>query len=140
MLADNALLLQSVGNGQEVNESLGLRLQESIQLEEHSPINASRTEVAFRLVVIVFREGGFDGGHFFVAVQSSPGRWLVVNSAESGPFTLKDLQAEYGRKVYGLSYIRKQLPADDDRQTLTQWLAVPGHADALRYIHTFSGS
>ena len=84
--------------------------------------------------MIVFREGELTSGHFFTALQYSSGQWVLYNSAQmSGPFTLREMQCRCGGQVYGVAYMRTEMPADDGRQSLAQWLADPANVGAARW-------
>ena len=144
------LVLQNVGADSAIANSLGLtredlqqpgrapkltlKLQESIELDEYpAQVASSRTVVFYRLVVVVFRSGGFTSGHFYVAVQASPDSWVVFNSEQtSGPYSLEEVQALHGDHVYGTAYLRKVMPEAGDRQSLGPWLQQPQNADAAR--------
>jgi len=124
---------QSAGN--DINGAVSLQLQQRVELEEWSSQDWSRHMVSFTLKTIVFREGGITDGHFFVALQRAPNRWVIFNSAStSGPHTLEQIQQRFGGKVYGVVYMRTEMPAEDDRQSLGEWLDDPAHADAVRCI------
>lgn len=119
---------------------LSLKLEATIELEEYPAQEfSSHTMVEYRLVAIVFRIGGYGSGHFYLAAQSAPGRWLVYNSTDiSGPYSLDDVQAQHGQNVYGVGYLCKDMPVMEDRQTLAHWLQQPQNAEAARYIHHVS--
>ena len=116
---------------------LTLKLQESIELDEY-PAHAasSRNVVLYRLVVVVFRTGGFTSGHYYVAVQAAPDSWMVFNSEQtSGPYSLDEVQALHGDYIYGTAYLRNDMPEVEDRQSLAQWLQQPQNADVARYYN-----
>ena len=126
--------MQTISNGSDINAAVGLKLQPQIELEEYKSKDWSRVMVSFDLKTIVFREGEVTSGHFFTALQSSPGQWMLYNSAQmSGPFTLREIQCRYGGQVYGVAYMRSEMLADDGRQSLAQWLADPTNANAARW-------
>jgi len=103
--------------GNDIDTGLGLKLEESIQLEEQ------KESIQFRLTTVVFREGGHTDGHYFLAVQERPGSWLVYNSSTMrGPYDFKALQAEYAAKVQGVVYVRKQWLDNEQFQQLDRWL------------------
>jgi len=125
--------VQTQSAGSDINDAVSLQLQQCIELEEYSSHNWSSRLVSFALKTIVFRDGGVTNGHFFVAVQCAPDEWVIYNSASmGGPYTLKEIQQRLGGKVYGVAYMRTEVPADDDRQSLAEWLDDPAHADAVR--------
>ncbi len=127
--------MQTQSAGSDINDAVSLQLQQCIELEEYSSHDWSSRMVSFTLKTIVFRDGGVTNGRFFVAVQCVPNRWLVYNSAAmSGPHTLEQIQQRLGGKVYGVAYMRTEMAADDDRQSLAEWLDDPAHADAVRCI------
>ena len=127
--------VQTQSAGSDINNAVGLRLQQRIELEDYSSQDWSSRMVSFTLKTIVFREGGITSGHFFVALQCVPDRWVVYNSAAmSGPHTLEQIQQRLGGKVFGVVYMRTNMPAEDDRQSLADWLDDPAHADAVRCI------
>ena len=125
--------LQTHSAGTDINDAVSLHLQQCVELEEWNSHDWSRHMVSFTLKTIVFREGGITSGHFFVALQCAPDRWQIYNSAAmSGPHTLEQIQQRLGGKVYGVAYMRTDMLADDDRQSLAEWLDDPAHADAVR--------
>jgi hypothetical protein len=127
--------VQTHSAGTDINDAVSLQLQQRVELEEHASNDWSSRKVSFALKTIVFREGGITNGHFSVALQCAPDRWVVYNSASKcGPYTLKQIQQRLGGKVYGMAYMRTEMPADDDRQSLAEWLDDPAHDDAVRYI------
>ena len=131
----------AVGSEQDPSGKPTLRLQPYVDLEEYPPQSPSSHShnVPFRLVTIVFRTGGNGSAHFYVALQSSPDQWQVYNSAVvTGPFTLDAVQALHGDHVYGVAYLRSQMPEADDRQSLFAWLQQPENAAAARYASTHS--
>ncbi len=127
--------MQTHSAGTDINDAVSLQLQQCIELEEYSSHGWSSRMVSFTLKTIVFRDGGVSNGHFFVALQCAPNRWVIYNSASMyGPYTLEQIQQRLGGKVYGVAYMRAEMPADDDRQSLAEWLDDPAHADAVRCI------
>ena len=59
---------------------------------------------------------------------------MLYNSTQLfEPFTLQQIQCQYGGKVYGVAYMRTEMPGDDGRQSLAQWLAYPANVDAARW-------
>ncbi|KAL0055110.1 hypothetical protein WJX82_007119 [Trebouxia sp. C0006] len=124
---------QSAGN--DINGAVSLQLQQRVELEEYGPPDYLSQKVSFTLKTIVFREGGITDGHFFVALQRAPNRWVIYNSSStSGPYNLEQIQQWFGGKVYGVVYMRTEMPAEDDRQSLGEWLDDPAHADAVRML------
>ncbi len=124
---------QSAGN--DINGAVSLQLQQRVELEEYGPPDYLSRKVSFTLKTIVFREGGLTDGHFYVALQCAPDGWMIFNSAStSGPHTLEQIQQRLGGKVYGVAYMRTEMPAEDDVQSLAEWLDDPAHADAVRCI------
>lgn len=142
-MGGDAAIANSLGLAREDVQQAGtaskltLCLQDSIELDEYpTGDSSSRTVVQYRLVVVVFRTGGFTDGHYYVALQSSPDLWTVYNSAQkSGPHSLDEVQALHGDHVYGTGYLRKEMPVREDRQSLSQWLQQPQNAEAARYMH-----
>ncbi|KAA6418291.1 MAG: hypothetical protein FRX49_11800, partial [Trebouxia sp. A1-2] len=133
MLLVSVYSQQTHSAGTDINDAVSLHLQQCVELEEWNSHDWSRHMVSFTLKTIVFREGGITSGHFFVALQCAPDRWQIYNSAAmSGPHTLEQIQQRLGGKVYGVAYMRTDMPADDDRQSLAEWLDDPAHADAVR--------
>ena len=125
--------MQTTSNGSDINTAVGLKLQPQIELEEYESNDWSRVMVSFNLKTIMFREGEVTSGHFFTALQSIPGQWMLYNSAQmSGPFTLRELLSKYGGQVYGVAFMRIEMPADDGRQSLAQWLDDPTNVGAAR--------
>ncbi|DBA88084.1 TPA: hypothetical protein ACH3X2_005084 [Trebouxia sp. C0005] len=135
MLLVSVYSQQTHSAGTDINDAVSLHLQQCVELEEWNSHDWSRHMVSFTLKTIVFREGGITSGHFFVALQCAPDRWQIYNSAAmSGPHTLEQIQQRLGGKVYGVAYMRTDMPADDDRQSLAEWLDDPAHADAVRVL------
>ncbi|KAL0018820.1 hypothetical protein WJX77_001924 [Trebouxia sp. C0004] len=135
MLLVSVYSQQTHGAGTDINDAVSLKLEQRIELEEYTCHDWSSRMVTFTLKTIVFREGGITSGHFFVALQCAPDRWVIYNSAaKCGPYTLKQIQQRLGGKVYGVTYMRTETPADDDRQSLAEWLDDPAHADAVRML------
>ena len=146
------LILQSVGADPAIAKSLGLtredvqqagsaskltlQLQKTLELDEYPAHECtSRTVASYRLVVVVFRTGGFTSGHYYSAVQASPDSWVVLNSEQTfGPYSLDEIQALHGDHIYGTAYLRHDMPVVGDRQSLGQWLQQPQNAEAARYL------
>ena len=144
------LVLQDVGPNAAAANSLGLtsedlqrsgpaskltlKLQDTMELDEYPErVCSLRSVVLYRLVVVVFRTGGFANGHFYAAVQASPDRWVVYNSEQvSGPYSLDGLQAVHGEDIYGTAYLRNDMPVAGDRQSLGQWLQQPLNSEAAQ--------
>ena len=115
---------------------LTLKLQKTVELDEYPAHEASsRIVISYRLVMVIFRTGGFTSGHYYSAVQASPDSWVVLNSKQTfGPYSLDEIQAFHGDRIYGTASLRNDMPVVGDRQSLGQWLQQPQNAEAARYL------
>ena len=91
------------------NKSVGMKLEATIQLQDDSGT------VEYQLMLVIFREGGQNSGHFYVAAPTPAGTWRMFNNHQVlMPMQLRDLQKEYGKRVHGVVYRRRSAPAEDD--------------------------
>ena len=91
------------------NKNVGMKLEAAIQLQDDSGI------VEYQLMLIIFREGGHNNGHYYVAARTPTNTWKMFNNNQAMmPMQLRDLQKNYGKRVHGVVYMRKSAPAEDD--------------------------
>ena len=91
------------------NKSVGMKLETAIQLQDDSGI------VEYQLMLIIFREGRHNNGHYYVAARTPTATWKMFNNHQAMmPMQLRDLQKNYGKRVHGVVYRRKSDPAEDD--------------------------
>lgn len=115
------------------NNRVGLKFEAQIVLRDESG------DVSYRLALIVFRTGGLNNGHFYVAEPSTAGAWRVLNQHQaSPPMSLRALQRLEGKNAHGMVYIRAQAPAQDDWASLNPSGNVRPIMHAARLAHPAS--
>lgn len=96
------------------DRKVGLKLDPKMVLHDDSG------PVEYRLAITVFRKGGMENGHFYVAAPASHTTYVVYNNqCTSAAMTLPQLRQAHGKHVHGCMYVRTHAPAKDDWRQLT---------------------
>ena len=86
-----------------------------MKIEPHMVLKDDSGLVCYKLAVIIFRRGGLNDGHFYIAAPARSGMWRILNNQTAQEaMSLKQLQFSEGRHAHGLMYVRTGAPPIDD--------------------------